>query len=435
MTVRVRFAPSPTGNLHIGSVRTALFNYLFARHHGGKFLIRIEDTDKERSKKEYEEDILAGLNWLGMHSDEPLVYQAQRLETHKKYIDKLLAEGKAYKDKDTPAIYFKVPTEGETIIDDVVKGPIVFQNKDFKDQVILKSDGSVTYNFGVVIDDAEMGITHVIRGEDHISNTPKQIFFYQALGFKLPKFAHIPMILGPDRSKLSKRHGATSINEYRKQGYLPEALNNYLALLGWTPADSVELMSMAELIGKFDLDRASKSNSIFDIQKLNWMNGQKIRGYSFDEIIIKLKDFLPAAYQALLASDRGRAEQMFLAIRDNLELAADFPKAVSVFFQEELNITPEDMEVIKLPASQTVLKIFIQKAGTFRATADHNYNYELVHNAIEEILKESGLKKGQVLKPLRIAISGVHSGPGLKYLIVLLGLDKVIKRLEQCVLA
>lgn len=435
MTLRVRFAPSPTGNLHIGSVRTALFNYLFARHHGGKFLIRIEDTDKERSKKEYEEDILAGLNWLGMHSDEPLVYQAQRLETHKKYIDKLLAEGKAYKDKDTPAIYFKVPTEGETIIDDVVKGPIVFQNKDFKDQVILKSDGSVTYNFGVVIDDAEMGITHVIRGEDHISNTPKQIFFYQALGFKLPKFAHIPMILGPDRSKLSKRHGATSINEYRKQGYLPEALNNYLALLGWTPADSVELMNMTELIGKFDLDRASKSNSIFDIQKLNWMNGQKIRGYDFAALILKLKDFLLPPYQALLAGDRNRAEQMFLAIRDNLELATDLPKALNVFFQEELTVSIEDRAVIDQPSSQQVLKLFIQKAAPLHLSGNYENDYEVIHILIEEILKESGLKKGQVLKPLRIAISGVHSGPGLKYLIVLLGLDKVMTRIKQCVLA
>jgi glutamyl-tRNA synthetase len=435
MKVRVRFAPSPTGNLHIGSVRTALFNYLFARHHSGKFLIRIEDTDKERSKKEYEEDILAGLNWLGMHSDEPLVYQAQRLERHKKYIDKLLAEGKAYKDKDTPAIYFRVPTEGETVIDDVVKGPIIFQNKDFKDQVILKSDGSVTYNFGVVIDDAEMAITHVIRGEDHISNTPKQIFFYQALGFNLPKFAHIPMILGPDRSKLSKRHGATSINEYRKQGYLPEALNNYLALLGWTPADSVELMSMDELITKFDLDRASKSNSIFDLQKLNWMNGQKIRGYAFNELLDKLQEFLPPQYKELLMADPAKAQQIFLAIKDNLELAGDFAKAVNVFFNQELNISAEDQETIKLSDSQKVLKVFIQKAEHLKLSANYEQNYELVHNLIEEILKESGLKKSQVLKPLRIAISGAHAGPGLKYLIVLLGLNTVVERIKQCVLA
>jgi len=243
------------------------------------------------------------------------------------------------------------------------------------------------------------------------------------------------MILGPDRSKLSKRHGATSINEYRRQGYLPEALNNYLALLGWTPADSVELMSIAELIGKFDLDRASKSNSIFDLQKLNWTNGQKIRGFDFEQLITKLNDFMPQSYKDLLNNDRAKAEQLFLAIKDNLELATDFEKAVHVFFNQELNILPEDQEVLKLETSQQVLKIFLEKSQTLNLTADYLQNYEFAHNLIEEITKQTGFKKGQVLKPLRIAISGVHSGPGLKYLIILLGLDMVIERIKRCVLA
>ncbi|MBU0581394.1 MAG: glutamate--tRNA ligase, partial [Candidatus Margulisbacteria bacterium] len=313
MTVRVRFAPSPTGNLHIGSVRTALFNWLFAQHHkkygdGGEFILRIEDTDKERSSKEFEKDILDGLSWLGLDWDEgpekvkslkskvtnqksnvnanelttydlrptTSYYQSQRSDVYKKYVDQLLKEGKAYKDKESPAIYFLVPKDGETTLLDAIKGPITFQNSEIKDQVLLKSDGSVTYNFAVVIDDATMGITHVIRGEDHISNTPKQILMYQALGFDLPVFAHLPMILGPDRSKLSKRHGATSVNEYRKMGFLPEAINNYLALLGWTPADGKELMGTEELIKKFSLERVSKSNSIFDVDKLKWMNAERI---------------------------------------------------------------------------------------------------------------------------------------------------------------
>lgn len=424
MSIRVRFAPSPTGNLHIGSVRTALFNFLFARHHKGQFLIRIEDTDQERSKKEYEQDILTGLQWLGMQSDEPLVYQASRIDIHKKYIEKLLAEGKAYKDKDTPAIYFKAPTEGETIIADVVKGPISFQNKDFKDQVILKSDGSVTYNFGVVIDDAEMGITHVIRGEDHISNTPKQIFFYQALGFQLPKFAHIPMILGPDRSKLSKRHGATSINEYRKQGYLPEAINNYLALLGWTPADGQELMTIAELINKFDLDRASKSNSIFDLQKLQWLNGQKLRQKNNKEILELVKPFARPEFNSLIEQDLNKAELIIEAVKDNLTLLTDFDGAIESFFTVKTTVPGQ-------PETKVVISLFLEKIKKL----NQNYlaNIKTADQIIAETVTETGLKKGQVLKPLRLALTGLDHGPGLKYIIGLLDPQIIEQRLKKCV--
>ncbi|GBR77589.1 glutamyl-tRNA synthetases [Candidatus Termititenax dinenymphae] len=414
--VKVRFAPSPTGNLHIGSVRTALFNYLFARHHGGQFVLRIEDTDQERSKQEYTDDILAGLDWLGIRSDEPLVYQNSRRELHLGYIDKLLKESRAYPDPEgSAAVFFRVPTSGTTVIADLVKGEISFQNKDFKDQVIRKSDGSVTYNFAVVLDDALMGITHIIRGEDHISNTPKQIFLYEALGFELPKFAHIPMILGPDRSKLSKRHGATSINEYRRSGFLPEAIVNYLALLGWTPADGKELMDMTELCAKFDLDRVSKSNSIFDVEKLRWMNTQKLKSISAET--------LQKAYPDIDL-------EIIKVIKDDIVLLNDIPEKAVVFTQEEIVYTDEQKEELKADSAQKVFHEIDAKLGDiYQGSIEERYTK--AQALIDSVVQSTGFKKGQVFHPLRVALTAQKSGPGLKFLLVLLGQEKVKERLKN----
>lgn len=272
MRPAVRIAPSPTGNLHIGTARTALFNFLFARKNGGKFIVRIEDTDKERSKKEFEDDILKGLAWLGLTHDE-LYRQSERTEVYVKYLKKLISDNKAYEDE---VIRFRNPNIKVKFIDSV-RGEIEFDTTELGDFVIAKSLTEPLYHLAVVVDDHEMGVTHIIRGEDHISNTPRQILIQEAIGAKRPVYAHLPLILGPDRSKMSKRHGATSIDEYRARDYLPEAIVNYLALLGWNPGTEQEIFSLKELIDTFDLTKVQKGGAIFDERKLNWIQKEHIK--------------------------------------------------------------------------------------------------------------------------------------------------------------
>src|SRR5467141_2066929 len=281
MNTRVRFAPSPTGYLHVGGARTALFNWLYARHEGGKFLLRIEDTDKARSTDEHTQVILDGLTWLGLDWDEELVFQGARVKRHQEIADRLLAEGKAYMEEG--AIRFRVPT-GEIAWEDAVHGRISFQGADIKDFIILRSDRTPIYNLAVVVDDLDMGITHVLRGDDHISNTPKQIALYQALDAPLPVFGHVPMINGPDGKKLSKRHGATAVGDYQHLGILPAALRNFLALLGWSPGGDKEIMTLDEMIRLFTLEGILKKPAVFDMTKLEWMNGQYLSMASADEL-------------------------------------------------------------------------------------------------------------------------------------------------------
>src|SRR6266567_1250623 len=282
MSVRVRFAPSPTGYLHVGGARTALFNWLFARKSGGTFLLRIEDTDKARSTDEHTQVILDGLKWLGLDWDEQPIFQGARIGRHQEMADRLLKEDKAYVDEGT--IRLRVPP-GEIAWDDAVHGRISFQGEDIKDFVILRSDRSPLYNFAVVVDDIDMQITHVLRGDDHISNTPKQIAVYRALGAPLPVFGHVPMINGPDGKKLSKRHGATAVGDYQHLGILPEAMRNFLALLGWSPGGDREIMSKEELRSLFSLDGILKKPSVFDTTKLEWMNGQYLSAKSAAELL------------------------------------------------------------------------------------------------------------------------------------------------------
>ena len=302
MKVRVRFAPSPTGNLHVGSARTALFNWLFARGNKGKFLLRVEDTDIERSKEEFLEEILNSLKWLGMDWDEEPMHQSKRLDVYRKKAQELLKADLAYEqegrihDKDgnvttdsdrikQKAIIFKVPRGEKIAFDDLVHGKIEVDTDTIKDQVMIKSDGFPTYNFACVIDDADMDITHIIRGDDHISNTPKQILFYKALKLKLPQFVHIPLILGTDKSRMSKRHGATSIREYKEQGFLHEALVNFIALLGWAPGGDREIMALNDIIKEFSLENIKKAGGVFDVEKLKWMNGEYINKLTDEEFL------------------------------------------------------------------------------------------------------------------------------------------------------
>src|SRR6266704_2833157 len=281
MTIRVRFAPSPTGYLHVGGARTALFNWLYARHEGGKFLLRIEDTDKERSSDEHTRVILDGLTWLGLDWDDEIVFQGARLKRHQEGADQLFRAGKAYTDDE--AIRLEVPS-GEIAWDDAVHGRISFQGEDIKDFVILRSDRSPLYNFAVVVDDIDMRITHVLRGDDHISNTPKQIAIYRALGATPPVFGHVPMINGPDGKKLSKRHGATAVGDYQHMGILPDAMRNFLALLGWSPGEDREILGMEELVRLFSLEGILKKPAVFDTTKLEWMNGQYLSVKSAAEL-------------------------------------------------------------------------------------------------------------------------------------------------------
>ncbi|MBI4394606.1 MAG: glutamate--tRNA ligase, partial [Candidatus Omnitrophica bacterium] len=293
LEIRVRFAPSPTGFLHIGGVRTALFNYLFARKEKGKFLLRIEDTDRERSKPEFEDEILNSLSWLGLKWDEPILKQSERIGFYQSISERLIQEGLAYREGEggRNAVKFKTPKQ-KIKFHDLIHGAIEFDGTLLDDLVIQKSDGSPTYHFACVVDDHEMGITHVIRGDDHISNTPRQLFLYEALGWKPPQFAHLPLVFGQDRTPLSKRHGAVSLTAYREEGYLPEGVLNYLALLGWSPSGKEEIFTLPELIERFTLQGINKTNACFDSEKLKWTNAEHLRRLKNEDYIKKLSEFL-----------------------------------------------------------------------------------------------------------------------------------------------
>ncbi len=433
--IRVRFAPSPTGYLHVGGARTALFNFLFAKKHGGRFILRIEDTDPERSKKEYEEKIIQDLKWLGLDWDEGPYYQSQRLETYRKYAEKLLSEGKAYYCFCTPeeleaerqkaiaegrpykysgkcrsippeearrrveqgevaSIRFKMD-DGEFYYEDLIRGRVEFDLSLFGDFVIMRSNGIPSYNFAVVIDDHEMGITHVIRGEDHISNTPKQIKIYQALGWEPPKFAHLPMVLGPDRSRLSKRHGATAVFQFRQEGFLPEALVNYLALLGWSCGEK-EIMTLKEMIDCFQLERVSKAGAVFDHQKLRWVNHRHMESLPPEELARRLKEFASLPYEL---------EFLTFAVSKLREEAYTL-KELKEALERELNYSPG--EKIS-PEEVSVLEAFLQELEGGKS----------VKEALKGASKKTGKRGRELYHPLRVALTGRGSGPDLAFLVEL----------------
>ncbi len=425
MKVKTRFAPSPTGFLHMGSARTALFNWLFARHHGGEFILRIEDTDRERSKKEFEVEIIESLKWLGIDWDAPLVYQMDRLAIYQKYAEKLIAEGKAVREGEGQAVRFKSP---KVMIgwDDVIRGRIEFDGNLLNDLELLKSDGVPTYNFAVVIDDHEMGITHVIRGEDHISNTPKQIPLYAALGFEMPKFAHIPLILGEDRSRLSKRHGATSVRDYKLAGYLPQAIVNYLALLGWSPGNNQEIIALAEMIEKFSLERVQSTGAIFNIKKMDWVNGEYIRAFSPETLKGLFIETLLASGLVTEAPESGWMDRFTALYRERVFVLKDLPSETAFFFKDEAPWDEEGDKVLKKDAK--LPEIFVKYADCLAALPD--FGHESVEKASREFMTAAGVSGKQFIHPCRIAVTGRMVSPGFFDTVSLVGKDRAVKRLR-----
>lgn len=479
LPVRVRFAPSPTGPFHIGGARSALFNWLFARRYGGTFIVRIEDTDLERSTRESEENILNALRWLGMDWDEGIEVdgpdapyrQTERLELYRRYAAALLESGQAYRCYCTeeelaaereellakgemvrymgrcrnltpeecaamekagrkPVIRFRVPQDQVIQVNDLVRGEVSFECSGIGDFIIVKSDGIPTYNFAVVIDDHSMKISHVIRAEEHLSNTPRQILIFQALGWQVPAFAHVSLILGQDRSKMSKRHGATAIEQYQAKGYLPEALVNFLALLGWSPGGEDEVLSLEQLVEQFSLERVSKSPAVFDLDKLNWLNGHYIRTTSLERIIEMAIPYLEKAgyvSQPLTAEKYEWIGMIVALVRDYLNCLEEITDHVAVFFNDRVEIKEvEALEVMVGDQVPAVLEALKKKVTTGPALTEAGAKLML-----KEVGKELGVKGKEIFMPVRVALTGKVHGPDLNRTMAILGQAGVAKRLEQ----
>ncbi|WP_456342464.1 glutamate--tRNA ligase [Thermovibrio sp.] len=478
MSVRVRFAPSPTGFMHVGNARTALFNYLFARHHGGDFVLRIEDTDTERHSEEAVKVIYEALRWMGLDWDEgpdkggPYgpYRQSERLDIYREFIEKLKEKGLVYECYCTqqeldqmrkeqlergepprytgkcrhlteeekarlraegrkPVLRFKVPEDRVIRFKDLVKGEIEINSRQLGgDFVIVRSNGMPVYNFVVVVDDALMKITHVIRGEDHISNTPKQILLYEALGFETPQFAHLPMILGPDRSKLSKRHGSTSVKEFREKGYLPEAFTNFLALLGWYPKDGKEILSLEELIERFDIKDVNSAPAVFDTTKLNWMNQVYIRSYPIDKLTELVIPYLEKAGFDLSAFDRKWLERVVEVSREYFTVLSDAPHYMEVFLKDDFEVEEDAKGFIsENPDRLRVIELFYGKLKAFEGELTE----EAFKKLVKEVGKELGVKGKNLFMPIRIGLTGKMSGVELPVLAELLGKERVLRRLEN----
>ncbi|MEW6039975.1 MAG: glutamate--tRNA ligase [Elusimicrobiota bacterium] len=485
---RVRFAPSPTGYLHIGGARTAIYNWIFAKATGGAFILRIEDTDEARSTSESVGGMLESLKWLGMNWDEgpdPQVFgasqgefkpyfQMQRSDTYVEYAQKLLDSGNAYycycsqeeleemrrtallqkqppkydkrcrnltreerqkKEREgrKPVVRFKMPEGGVTKFIDIVRGNLEFENKLLDDFILLKANSVPTYNFACTIDDYLMKITHVIRGDDHLSNTPRQICLYNALGWKPPSFAHLSMILGQDGCRLSKRHGATNVLEYKKNGYLPEALFNYLVLLGWSTQDSQQIFTKEELFEKFSLERCSKSPAVFDPQKLLWMNGEYVRKTPVDELIKKSTDFIKpfADENSIDLSDKEKYNNLRVAVgleHEKIKLLTEIPKLIEFFYKEPQYDEKAVEKVTRNPdvfSCLTEISVEIDKLDNFTSAN--------IEKLFREYASAKGIKTGAVFHPVRVAVSGRMEGPSLFEMLELLGKERVIKRIKGAV--
>ncbi len=426
MSVRVRFAPSPTGYLHVGGARTALFNWLYARRMGGKFLLRIEDTDKARSTDEHTKVILDGLTWLGLDWDEDLVFQGARMARHQTIADRLLKEDKAYGDEG--AIRLRVPP-GEIAWDDAVHGRISFQGEDVKDWVILRADRSPLYNFAVVVDDIDMQITHVLRGDDHISNTPKQIALYRALGSSLPVFGHVPMINGMDGKKLSKRHGATAVGDYQHLGILPDAMRNFLALLGWSPRDDREILSREELIQLFTLDAVLEKSAVFDTTKLEWMNGQYIQKTAPETLLALVQADLVTAGLDLPAIGRERLLRAVEIQRERARTTLEIAHRTAVRFDPRLVKLDEksDRLIAKDPVEfREVLRAVHDKLA---ALSSGEWLPERLEVELRTIAEARGVGAGVVFQPVRVALTGTTVSEPVHLLLEVVGRDGSLARL------
>ncbi len=423
--VRVRFAPSPTGYLHVGGARTALFNWLFARHNNGVFVLRIEDTDRERSTDESIAQILEAMRWLGLDWDE-YYRQTDRTELHRRAAEALMEQGLAY-ERDG-AWWFRVPTEGETVVHDDLLGDVAYPNSQLKDFVIRRSDGSFVYNFVVVVDDSDMGITHVIRGDDHLNNTPKQILLYRALGRPLPRFVHLPMILGPDRTRLSKRHGVTSVLEYRRRGFLPEALVNFLARLGWSHGDQ-EFFTRDELIELFSLEHIGKSASVFDEEKLHWLNQQHMKAADPERLVGLVAPFVRAEGKVTdemwNGIDRDRLTLAVERLRHRCKTLVDLARVLEIVFPVKIDREEE----IELNARQRELIAALVDAFS----GMDEFTPEAVERAMRETLASHGASLKDVGRACRMAVTGRRAGPGLFETIALVGRDITIARLRELI--
>ncbi len=478
-TVRVRFAPSPTGDLHVGGARTALFNWLFARHHQGVYVLRIEDTDLARSTPEATQVILDALQYLGLDWDEGPgrdgdygpYYQSERLSLYKDYAELLIELGRAYlcyctpeeleqkreeqikagegtrydgrcrtltdEEKQsfqaagrTPVIRFKAEVEGETIVEDIIRGSVHFMNTEVDDFIIFKSDGTPTYNFAVVVDDALMKITHVIRAEEHLSNTPKQLQIYEALGFEVPHFAHIPLILGSDKSKLSKRHGATSVLQFQEEGYLAEAMVNYLALLGWGYDDSQTMFSVADLIDKFSLDRVSKNPGVFDLAKLEWMNGVYIRELTLQDFYERALPYWQEAGFVPLELSTEQKDYCFkilAELQSRVKLMGEVVEMGRYFFVEDYEYNPEAVDKILAKPGIDELLAHLEEALQALPLLDEEH----VKPVFREGMEKFNVKMGGLIQPLRVALTGTNVSPGIYEVLELLGPGRVIQRIAR----
>ena len=476
--LKVRFAPSPTGPFHIGGARSALFNWLVARHADGTFLVRIEDTDLKRSTKESEENIKDSLKWLGMNWDEGIdvggphgpYRQTERLDLYKKEVQRLLDEGKAYycycsaeeleksrkaqldagktpiydehcrhlteeekakyeAEGRKPVVRLKVRKDGVFAFDDMVRGHVEFQAAGVGDFIIMKSDGIPVYNFAVVIDDAFMEVTHVIRAEEHLSNTPRQLAIYEALGYKPPKFGHISLILGEDHKKMSKRHGATSVTEYRNMGYLPEAVVNYLALLGWTPKGEQEIFTEEELIKQFSMKRVSSNDAVFDINKLNWINFQYMKKLDADQLYDLIVPFLVKADYVDAADSEEKKDWLKKVIwfmKDHIYFAGQAADELKFFFEDMPKITDEDvLAIMKAETSGKLLKAFIEDLKALET-----FDQAEIKKCFNACMKAQGIKGKAAYEPTRIALTGATQGPGMFEMMELFGREKTMDRLE-----
>lgn len=442
MKVITRFPPSPTGYFHIGSARTALFNYLFAAHSGGTMYLRFEDTDRERNKEEYEKDIVEGLKWLGIQYTKPEVFrQSERTEVYRKHLKTLIEKGAAYEaeastdNPDKKVVRFKNAGVRITFMD-LVRGEVSFDTAELKDFIIAKNTDEPLYHLAVVVDDYEMGITHVIRGEDHISNTPRQILILEALGFERPQYAHIPLILATDRTKLSKRHGAVSINEYREEGYLPEALVNYLALLGWNPGGEQELFSLEELAAKFTLEQVHKSGAVFDIEKLKWFNREYVRKMPADEFVLYSMPIVQGALaerQVEWSEEVGKRLVPILqhSISTKTELATMAKAGEYDFF-----FTSPKPDTSRIPEKKSSREEALTHLGEARRVLEAlsgDFNEANVKNGLWDYATEKG--RGAVLWPLRYSLSGKEKSPDPFVIASIIGKEETLKRINAAIAA
>jgi len=422
--VRVRFAPSPTGFLHIGSARTALFNWLYARHTGGKFLLRVEDTDLKRSETKFLDEILEDLKWLGLDWDEEPIFQSKRFDVYRAKAEELVARGKAYKDGD--AVLFKVEPGRTIAYDDLIHGRIAVETETIKDQVMIKSDGSPTYNFSCVVDDAHLGITHILRGDDHISNTPKQIIFYEAFGLEPPRFGHMPLILGTDGAKLSKRHGGVSVEEYKREGFLPEALANYLILLGWMPKDGREVMPPGKAVRLFEISEMNDVQAKFDIQKLRWLNAEYIMKSDNARLLPLIKVQMQAAGLEIARIPDGYMSKVLDLYKVRLKTLSDFPTMTQSFFREDFAFEDEGKKHLEKPESREYLTVLAD-----RLAGQVDFTHAAIEAVFREFAEERGVKAGPIIHPARMAVSGLTKGAGLFEMMEVLGRERVVDRMRR----